>query len=54
MLSQKEVLPMAAKELKCLGIAMRALMKAGMYDAVEKIIDTMAETDDNKEDEKTA
>ena len=45
---------MTAKELKCLGIAMRALMKAGMYDAVEKVIDTMAEVDDKQEEEKAA
>jgi len=34
---------MSAKELKCLGIALKALMKAGMYDDVEKVINTMAE-----------
>jgi hypothetical protein len=34
---------MTNKELKCLGMALDALMEAGMYDAARKIIKTMAE-----------
>ena len=40
---------MTAKELKCLGIAMKALMEAEMYEALKKIIDTMAETEEKPE-----
>jgi hypothetical protein len=34
---------MTDKELKCLGMALDALMEAKMYDAARKIIKTMAE-----------
>jgi len=40
---------MTAKELKCLGIALKALMEAKMYDAVKEIINAMAETEEKKE-----
>jgi hypothetical protein len=47
---------MTAKELKCLGIALKALMNAGMYDAVTEVINTMAEADgpDTKKEETKA
>ena len=41
---------MTAKELKCLGIAMKALMQAGMYDAVTEVINTMAEAEEPKKE----
>jgi len=43
---------MTAKELECLGIALDALMEANMYDAVRKVIKTMAgKNEDNKDKE---
>ena len=42
---------MTGRELKCLGMALKALMKNKMYADVEEILDTM--TDDEKiKDEK--
>ena len=40
---------MTKKELELLGMAMKALFKAGMMEELEKIINKMAE--DEKEDE---
>jgi hypothetical protein len=39
-----------SKEIKCLGIALKALMDAEMYDAVKKVINTMAEEEKDKTD----
>jgi len=36
---------MTPKGLKCLGIALKALMKAKMYSDVEAVIDSMAEVE---------
>ena len=36
---------MSTKELKCLGIALKALMKAKMYAEVEEVINAMAEVE---------
>jgi hypothetical protein len=40
------------KELKCLGIALKALMKHKMYDVVEDVIDVMAEDEKGKEEKR--
>jgi hypothetical protein len=40
---------MTAKELRCLGIALKSLMKAKMYTEVEEVINAMAEEDKEKE-----
>ena len=40
---------MPAKELRCLGIALKALMKAKMYSDVEEVISAMAEDDKEKD-----
>ena len=48
---------MTAKELNCLGIAMKALMKAKLYDDLEQVIDAMTIANAEKakeEDEKAA
>ena len=47
---------MTAKELKCLGIAMKALMKAKLYEDLEKVINAMivANAEKAKEEEKAA
>ena len=43
---------MSSKELKCLGVALKALMEAGMYDVVRKVLNVMAEEEPKKtEDE---
>jgi hypothetical protein len=39
---------MTAKELRCLGIALKSLMKAKMYAEVEEVISVMAEEDREK------
>jgi len=36
---------MTSKELRCLGIALKALMKAKMYSDVEEVINSMANED---------
>ena len=47
---------MTAKELNCLGIAMKALMKAKLYDDLEEVIEamTIANAEKAKDEEKTA
>ena len=43
---------MTAKELRCLGIALKALMKAKMYSDVEEVINAMAEDEKDKVEKK--
>ena len=47
---------MTAKELNCLGIAMKALMKAKLYEDLENVIDamTLANAEKAREEEKAA
>jgi len=42
---------MTSKEIRILGMALKALMKAKMYDDVENIADAMAENDGVKKHE---
>ena len=47
---------MTAKELNCLGIAMKALMKAELYEDLKDVIDamTLANAEKAKEEERAA
>ena len=40
---------MTAKELKCLGVALKSLMDANMYEEVRAVISIMAEDEKEKE-----
>jgi len=42
---------MTAKELKCLGVALKSLMDANMYDEVRAVISIMAEEEKEEQTE---